>query len=187
MKTYIKIFLILISFHPDFAFPQGEFNNWYFGGIGPPIGAGLTFNSGSPVAIPNGVMWSLSSPVSVSESSENMLFFSNGVNVYNRNKVVMPNGSGLLGNNNDLKQFVISTPIPGDDSSYYIFTVAEYAPLVTSLLRYSKLKAFSSLIWHFYLHNYLSLWRSKLLRCFSTSNDPLGFADHKMGMPVRWI
>jgi len=135
----MRVFFItgLIFLLPYFGFSQGEFNNWYFGGYGPPIGAGLTFNSGSPVAIPNGVMWSLSSPVCVSDSSGNLLFFSDGVKVYNRNKVVMPNGSGLLGSNEDLKQFVISTPIPGDDSSYYIFTVAHDAPLVSSPLHYS--------------------------------------------------
>ena len=139
MKTYIKIFLIFISFHPDFVFPQGEFNNWYFGLLGPPIGAGLTFNSGSPIAIPNGVMGTASSTISVSDSIGNLLFFSNGVNVYNRNKIVMPNGFGLLGADSDLKHFVISTPIPGDDSSYYIFTAAYDNPLVSNPLVYSIL------------------------------------------------
>jgi uncharacterized protein (TIGR02145 family) len=136
MKIFIIIVQIFICFCPDYIFSQGEFNNWYFGGGGPPIGAGLTFNSGSPVPIPNGVMASWSSPISVSDSSGNLLFFSNGINVYNRNKVVMPNGSGLLGANGDLWQCVISTPILGDDSSYYIFTVADGVP---SLLSYSIL------------------------------------------------
>jgi uncharacterized protein (TIGR02145 family) len=135
----IKFITSLFCFLPFIGFSQGEFNNWYFGGAGPPIGAGLTFNSGSPIAIPNGVMGTASSTISVSDSIGNLLFFSNGVNVYNRNKIVMPNGFGLLGADSDLKHFVISTPIPGDDSSYYIFTAAYDNPLVSNPLVYSIL------------------------------------------------
>ena len=50
----------------------------------------------------------------------------------------MPNGTGLQGPlTGDFWQTVITTPVPGDDSSYYIFTVAEDDPLVSSLLLYS--------------------------------------------------
>ena len=129
MKTLRMIFLTFISFYPGYIFSQGEFNNWYFGWSGPPIGAGITFNSGPPVAIPNGVMWSGSSTVSVSDSSGNLLFFSDGMKVYNRNRVVMPNGAGLHGSNTDFWQSVISAPKPHDDSSHYIFTVGSWSPI----------------------------------------------------------
>jgi uncharacterized protein (TIGR02145 family) len=123
-------FLFFLLFPLSSLLGQGEFNNWYFGFSSP--GAGVNFNSGAPVAIPNGVMWSGSSTISVSDSSGNLLFFSDGTKVYNRNKVIMPNGSGLHGDNLEFRQCVISTSIPGDDSSYYIFTVGGFNPIGTS-------------------------------------------------------
>ena len=94
MKLRFTRFLILaFLFSPFFSYCQGEFNNWYFGWY-PPWGAAVTFNSGTPVAIPNGVMLSEVS-VNISDSLGTLLFFSNGGSVWNKNKIVMANGSGL--------------------------------------------------------------------------------------------
>jgi uncharacterized protein (TIGR02145 family) len=120
------LFLLL----PFFGFSQGEFNNWYFGA--PPNGAAVTFNSGSPVAIPNGVMSSGGVTVNVSDSSGNLLFFSDGHKVFNRNKNVMPNGLGLFGTSSGGNQGVLAVQKPGNDSLYYIFTVGYYNPTGTT-------------------------------------------------------
>jgi hypothetical protein len=127
MSTLRNILLIIFSYLPGYLFSQGEFNNWYFGMPSP--GTGITFNSGSPVTIPNGVMWSAISTVSVSDSTGNLLFFSDGFTVYNKNKNVMQNGTGLLGSYNEFTQPVIATPKLDDDSSYYIFTVDQFNPI----------------------------------------------------------
>ena len=93
MKVRIIIFLIIISCYKSFSQKQG--NIWYFGQQ-----AGLNFNSGSPVALLNGQ----TSPVSVegtsciADSSGSLLFYSNGMTIWNKNHTVMQNGNGLLGN-----------------------------------------------------------------------------------------
>ncbi len=128
MKTRLITGLIILL--PFLGFSQGEFNNWYFGWT-PPMGTGVTFNSGFPVTIPNGVMISAGTPITVSDSVGSLLFFSNGNQVWNKNKTLMPNGSGLLAQNSGFLQPVLATPKLDDDSSYYIFTVGQYNPLGT--------------------------------------------------------
>jgi uncharacterized protein (TIGR02145 family) len=119
---YLFGFLLLLPF---FGFSQGEFNNWLFGWYFP-LGTGITFNFGDPVVIPNGVMTTGQTSVSVSDSIGNLLFFSDGANVYNRNRMMMPNGSLDFNVSGGYEQPVVSIPKPDDDSSYYIFNVGSY-------------------------------------------------------------
>ena len=58
LKTILRVLLTIVG---SLLFitgkSQGEFNNWYFGYNPAPVyGAGVTFNSGDPVAIPSGAM-----------------------------------------------------------------------------------------------------------------------------------
>jgi uncharacterized protein (TIGR02145 family) len=104
---------------PIFLLSQNEWNNWCFGWH-----AGMTFNSGTPVAIQWNPMLQGGGSVgaSVSDSLGNILFYSNGWFIYNRNNVIMPNGSGLLGANMS-SQSVIAVPNLTNHSQYYLFTV----------------------------------------------------------------
>ncbi|WP_300661830.1 PKD domain-containing protein [Fluviicola sp.] len=87
--------------------------NWRFG-----FGAGLNFSSGNPVPF-NGAMTAIESCASISDSNGNLLFYTNGVDVWNANNLVMPNGSGLLGHKSS--QCII-IPRPGNPGKYYIVT-----------------------------------------------------------------
>ncbi|MDP6909474.1 MAG: hypothetical protein QF371_08210, partial [Flavobacteriales bacterium] len=109
---------ILIVFFPVYLFGQGEANNWYFG-----QNAGVSFNSGSPVALTNGILSTSEGCASISDASGNLLFYTDGRFAYNRNHVQMPNGFGMLGNPSSAQSAII-VPKPGDDNRYYIFTVA---------------------------------------------------------------
>src|SRR5258708_27444442 len=73
-------------------------HNWYFGNS---VNA-IRFNRGTNKAytvnnkaIPFGVG---GSAVATDPSNADLLFYTDGVNVYNANNVLMPNGSGLNGN-----------------------------------------------------------------------------------------
>ena len=90
MRSCFIIGLIFISHF--FRFSQGEFNNWYFGNK-----AGISFNSGSPECLKDGQMAVTRANVSVSDSLSNLLFYSDGQTVWNRNHQTMPNGTGLHG------------------------------------------------------------------------------------------
>jgi gliding motility-associated-like protein len=106
--------------HPE----RNRANIWYFGN-----GAGLDFSSGSPVAITNGQLDSWESCASICDVNGNLLFYTDGDTVWDRNHNVMPNGTGLYGNclppgpNNSATQGVIIIPQPKSETIFYVFTV----------------------------------------------------------------
>jgi len=66
-------------------------------------------------------MTSQRSSASVSDSSGNLLFYTDGINVWNNAHQIMPNATGLFGNN-EIDQSVIIVPDPNNTSKYYVFT-----------------------------------------------------------------
>jgi len=137
MKIKILIFLITVSFYKSFSQKQG--NIWYFGNF-----AGVDFNSGSPIALLNGQ----TGPVSVegtsciADSSGSLLFYSNGVTIWNKSHNVMQNGSGLLGNYSSTQSSIIVPDPANPNKYYYIFTVSSgmcCGGNITDGLRYSKI------------------------------------------------
>ncbi|MEZ4805582.1 MAG: gliding motility-associated C-terminal domain-containing protein [Bacteroidia bacterium] len=111
------ILLSLFLWFPKFSFTQNEANIWYFG-----YNAGLDFNSGAPVALTNGQLRTDEGCSSVSDNAGNLLFYTDGVKVYNKKHQIMPNGNGLLGNFSSTQSSIV-VPQPGSNSLYYIFTV----------------------------------------------------------------
>jgi uncharacterized protein (TIGR02145 family) len=127
-------FMLLCFLFPSLLFSQGEFNNWYFGQY-----AGITFNSGGPVALTNNMLWIVHESACISDSLGNLLFYSDGAEVYNRLQQLMPNGTGIICDLNH-DQCVFAVKEVGDDSSYYLFTMNNYVypyPDSTWGLRYS--------------------------------------------------
>ena len=95
-------------------------NIWYFG-----LKSGLNFNavpgSPSPFAIGNSAMLADEGCASICDINGQLLFYSNGVSVYNRSHEVMLNGDNLAGNISSVQSCLI-VPISDNDSLYYIFT-----------------------------------------------------------------
>src|SRR5262245_60366037 len=112
--TALIIFSVIIQ--SKFAHAQKEANMWYFGNF-----AGVDFNSGSPVAFSGSAMSQLEGCASISDTSGATLFYTNGANVWNKNNVQMPNGWGLLGDNNSAQAAII-VRAPGSYTTFYIFT-----------------------------------------------------------------
>lgn len=102
---------------------QGEANIWYFG-----QNAGIDFNSGSPVALTNGQLVTDEGCATISNSSGQLLFYTDGITVYNKNHVVMMNGNGLMGHSSSSQSATI-VPMPGSNHLFYVFTIdAEARP-----------------------------------------------------------
>lgn len=99
------------------SFAQGEANIWYFGNK-----AGLDFNSGTPVALTNGQLNTEEGCATLSDSNGQLLFYTDGVIVYNRNHHVMLNGNGLLGHSSTTQSATI-VPKPGSNNLFYVFTI----------------------------------------------------------------
>lgn len=110
----IQIFLLCKS-----SFAQQN-NIWYFGKK-----AGLNFNTtaNQPVPAPifNSVMDADEGCTTICDNDGNLLFYSNGLTVYNRNHQVMLNGDGLMANISTLQSSII-IPFPGSNTIFYIFT-----------------------------------------------------------------
>jgi len=123
---YIIIFFLIIN---SLVYAQKEANIWYFGQY-----AGLDFNSGEPIALTNSAMSQYEGCATISDSYGNLLFYTDGMTVWNKQHQVMPNGTGLMGHPSSTQSGVI-VPKPGSNNIYYIFTVP--AEIGNSGLRYS--------------------------------------------------
>jgi gliding motility-associated-like protein len=119
-----KILLLLI-FMSSAALAQGEANNWFFGQFG-----GIKFlEDGSVIPLPGGQMFTSEGCSTISDAEGNLLFYTDGRNVWDRNHVLMPNGNynagtGLLGDPSSTQSGII-VPKKDDPNIYYIFTVDE--------------------------------------------------------------
>ena len=100
-----------------------ETYNWYFG-----YQAAITFNGSStpsPTVLTNSAMSMNEGCASISDGSGNLLFYTNGLNIWDSSHSIMPNGSGLLGTGSSA-QSSIAVPMPLNDSLYYVFTVMDW-------------------------------------------------------------
>ena len=113
MKKNITFILWLISLT---VYSQGEANIWYFGDH-----AGLDFNSGVPVALTNSQMLTHEGCAVLSNGGGQLLFYTDGVTIWNKNHQIMLNGSGLMGDFSSTQSAII-VPKPGSSTLFYVFT-----------------------------------------------------------------
>ena len=99
------------------SYGQNQANKWFFG-----HGVGLDFSSGSPVEILGGQVNVHGGSASVCDSiSGELLFYTDGLSVWNVNHQTMPNGLNLQGSNTTTQSALI-VPYPGNPEKYFIFT-----------------------------------------------------------------
>jgi hypothetical protein len=114
---------------------SGVTNNWVFDR------SHLNFSSGSPVNLGSASPAFSPNPMTegsstISDRDGNLLFFSDGINCWDKNYQLMPNGSGLMGHPS-ATQVVLITPHPGNPKQYYVFTNDAFENHFTIGLRYS--------------------------------------------------
>jgi len=117
-KLYFRLILIFSLLACNLANGQNQWNFWYFGN-----NAGLNFNSGGPVPALGGQFAGTEGGATISDAATgNLLFYTDGRLVWNRNHVQMPNGFGLMGGTVQSSQSSLIVPKPGSTTLYYIFT-----------------------------------------------------------------
>ena len=125
MKYLTILVFLSLSF---FGFSQGEASHWYFGN-----GAGLIFDTSTNIVTATNAAASTIDTnegcSSIADFNGNLLFYTDGRNVWDKNHQLMPNadyfgGSGLLGDPSSTSSGLI-IPRPGNPDNYYIFTVDE--------------------------------------------------------------
>ena len=120
MRLLFFSIVFLLSMQVSLA--QREASRWYFG-----VEAGLDFNNGAPVALTDGELETHEGCSSISDQNGNLLFYSDGINVWDKAHKLMPNGTGLLGHESSTQSAII-IPKAGSKVQYYIFTVDEPDP-----------------------------------------------------------
>jgi len=113
----IKWFICVLFLCSSALYAQNEANIWYFG-----QNAGLDFNSGSPIVLLDGALDTQEGCATISDASGNLLFYTDGSTVYNKNHTIMLNGTGLNGDSSSTHSAII-VPKPNNLNVYYIFTV----------------------------------------------------------------
>lgn len=113
-KIFTAIVLIFFFFNTQ---AQKETWHWYFGNK-----AGIDFSSGSPIADTNSKMFAGEGVSSISDSSGILLFYTNGMMVWNKSHLIMDNGLNLMGHQSSTQSSIVVKQ-PCNDSIYYIFTL----------------------------------------------------------------
>lgn len=113
----MKKLFFLIYLLSTLTYSQKQNNNWYFGGK-----AGVTFNTGSPTALLDSKMSAIEGCSSVSNTSGELLFYTNGEKVWNKSHEIMANGTGLHSSTTSTQAALIVQK-PGCETVYYVFTV----------------------------------------------------------------
>lgn len=118
-----RIYLLLMLF-PIIVFSQGENDNWYFGNK-----AAVNFSGTTPVVINTSQMANVpyiaEAAGTVSDSNGKLLFYTDGINIWNRDNQVMDNGSGLSGHEST-GQLVIVKSL-SNPNQYFIFIGGQFA------------------------------------------------------------
>jgi hypothetical protein len=121
MYKSLRLMLLFLCLQ-SIATSQNGYNKWYFGN-----NAGLDFSLGYPVALLNGSLVTADNSATVSDpQTGELLFYSNGVKVWDRNHNVMPNGNDLLGHWSGGTS-AIGVKLPGNNQKYYLFTTDAFA------------------------------------------------------------
>ena len=91
-------------------------NSWYFGQM-----AGLDFDTQPPTAlVDSNRMDSPAAASTISDINGDLLFYTNGVTVWNRDHDIMTNGTDIGGDSTSV-QGVMIVPVPDDETLFYIF------------------------------------------------------------------
>jgi len=117
MKNYFKNYLVLaIALLSVVSSAQNQTKKWLFGAT-----AGIDFVPGTPIPITTGAMNPWEGCASIADATGALLFYTDGLQVWNKLNLVMPNGTGLMGNSSSTQSGVIVKQ-PGNPNIYYIFT-----------------------------------------------------------------
>jgi len=110
--------LFVFSLFSQAASAQRPTDKWYFGRQ-----AGLDFSSGTPTPLLDGAMTTYEGCATATTKRGELLFYTDGQTVWNRQHQPMPGGRRLMGSGSSTQSALI-VPDPGSGNLFYIFTVA---------------------------------------------------------------
>jgi gliding motility-associated-like protein len=111
------VFLFLFQLFLISSFAQKQAAIWYFGEY-----AGLAFTIEGPVNLQNSALSTTEGSASISDANGDLLLYTDGVTVYNKNHQPMKNGRNLWGHYSTTQTLIV--PQPENDSIFYVFTIS---------------------------------------------------------------
>ncbi len=114
-RIFLTLILSCIFFTISNAQPSSW--NWYFGN-----NSAVNFSTGSPVAVAGCAMNTNEGSASISDASGNLLFYTDGITVWDKNNNPMPSGNGVLFGDPSSTQSGVIVPKPSSTTQYYLFT-----------------------------------------------------------------
>ncbi|MBC6410173.1 MAG: gliding motility-associated C-terminal domain-containing protein [Ekhidna sp.] len=115
----------------EYGVTEQIYNQWYFGEQ-----AGIDFNNG-PIAILDANNQDAEEGcATISDINGDLLFYTNGVTVWNRDHEVMVNGNNIGGDQRSAQNTLIM-PFAGDETLFYLFTTEQVYGDDAYALRYS--------------------------------------------------
>lgn len=132
-KVLGLLLLLIFGIVPVISQAQSE-KVWAFG-----YHAGLDFNSGTPVGVQTDISGFGEGQASVCDASGQLLFYTEGTYIWDRNNNLMPNGSDLTGivstttysPTSSTAQGTLIVPMPGTTSKFYVFSLTSMEQNVT--------------------------------------------------------
>jgi len=95
------------------------YKNWWFFGYF----SGVDFQTnGNPIGANGGQTNAYEGTSCISDNAGNLMFYTDGITVWDKNHNIMPNGTGLMGNYSSSQSGMIC-PIPNNPDQWYIFTI----------------------------------------------------------------
>lgn len=139
MKTIFTYYFIIVT--SGCLFSQKEANWWHFGQK-----VAMNFSSGTPVYSFTSSIHSFESSATVSDSVGNLLFYTNGDTIWDKNNSIMPNGTQLMvlanqtntiGTTSSTTQGAIIIKKPTLSNIYYVFSIGGSGDNYSGYLEYS--------------------------------------------------
>ncbi|MCC6369500.1 MAG: hypothetical protein IT236_00700, partial [Bacteroidia bacterium] len=109
--------LLLLVYLATGTLAQNEARNWCFG-----YGASLNFGTTPPSTLAATNMTVVEGCATISSPAGALLFYTDGMTIWNSSYAIMANGTGLFGNSTPTQSSLILKR-PGSSTSYYVFTV----------------------------------------------------------------
>ncbi|WP_249028264.1 T9SS type A sorting domain-containing protein [Nonlabens xylanidelens] len=126
MKNLIS--LLILTLFSISASSQEEGNFWYFG-----QNATLDFSTDPPISSGMGSLDSFEGCSTISDGLGNLLMYTDGTTIWNRNHNPMPDGTGLSGNSSSAQSSTIIKDL-NNPNLYYVLTISSSAGLRYSIV-----------------------------------------------------
>jgi hypothetical protein len=115
----IVILLLVVFFSFGINAQENTANHWYFGEY-----CGVDFSHGVPYGISGGQITGWEGCSTVGDMDGNLLFYTDGQVVYDKNHNVMENGADLMGHWSSAQSSLI-VRVPQSNDKFYLFTTDE--------------------------------------------------------------